>query len=63
MLNKSLALFRYVYYFKSQYPESDLNKIAKTFNKTYVVGLKSMLQRFKIYFFQNPSSKGVESTS
>ena len=46
----------------TQYPEGDLNKIAKTFNKTYA-GLKSTLQRFRIYFFRNPSSKGVESTS
>ena len=46
----------------AQYPEGDLNKIAKTFNKTYA-GLKSTLQRFRIYFFRNPSSKGVESTS
>ena len=34
-----------------QYPESDLNKIAKTFNKTNA-GLKSTLQRFRIYFFE-----------
>ena len=34
----------------TQYPEDDLNKIAKTFNKTYA-GLKSTLQRFRICFF------------
>ena len=39
-----------------------LNKIEKTFNKTYT-GLKSFLQRFQICFSQNPSCKGMESTS
>ena len=46
----------------AQYPERVLNKISKTFSKTYA-GLKSTLQRFRIYSFQNPSSKGMESTS
>ena len=45
----------------SQCPEMILNKIEKTFNKTYT-GLKSFLQRFQICFSQNPSCKGWEST-
>ena len=44
------------------YAEQILNKIAKTFDGTYA-GLKSMLQRFRIYFFRNPAMKGMESTS
>ena len=39
-----------------------LNKIEKTFNKTFT-GLKNFLQRFQICFSQNPSCKGMESTS
>ena len=46
----------------SQCPEMILNKIEKTFYKTYT-GLKSFLQRFQICFSQNPSCKGMESTS
>ena len=46
----------------SQCPEMILNKIEKTFNKTYT-GLKSFFQRFQICFSQNPSCKGTESTS
>ena len=46
---------------KAQCPELILNKIGKTFNKTYT-GLKSFLQRFQICFSQNPSCKGMEST-
>ena len=46
----------------SKCPEMILNKIEKTFNKAYS-GLKSFLQRFQICFSQNPSSKGMESTS
>ena len=58
-------------YFKVQASSSDrttqcsemiLKKIAKTFNKAYSL-LKSMIQRFQIHIFQNPSCKGVESTS
>ena len=45
-----------------QYAEQILNKIANAFDGTYA-GLKSMLQRFKIYFALNPRLKGVESTS
>ena len=41
-----------------QYAEQILN----TFDGTYS-GLTSVLQRFRICFFGNPSSKGVESTS
>ena len=46
----------------AQCVERILNKIAKPVNKTYA-GLKSTLQRFRIYFFRNPRLKGVESTS
>ena len=46
----------------TQCAEMILNKVEKTFNKTYT-GLKSFLQRFQICFSQNPSCKGVESTS
>ena len=46
----------------SLYAEQILNKIANTFDGTYA-GLKSMLQRFRKYFFWNPALKGVESTS
>ena len=46
----------------AQCPEMILNRFEKTFNKTYT-GLKSFLQRLHIYFFQNPSCKGMESTS
>ena len=46
----------------TQCVERILNKIAKPVNKTYA-GLKSTLQRFRIYFFRNPRLKGVESTS
>ena len=46
----------------TQWAEMILNKIEKTFNKTYT-GLKSFLQRFQICFSQNPSCKGMESTS
>ena len=45
-----------------QYAERILNKIAKAINETFA-GLKLMLQGFRIYFFQNPSIKGIESTS
>ena len=47
---------------RSQCPEMLLNKIEKTFNNTYT-GLKNFLQRFQICFSQNPSCKGMESTS
>ena len=46
----------------TQCAEMILNKIEKTFNKTFT-GLKSFLQRFQICFSQNPSCKGTESTS
>ena len=46
----------------SQSVERVLGKIAKPFKKTYA-GLKSTLQRFRIYFARNPRFKGVESTS
>ena len=46
----------------AQSPEMILNKIEKTFNETYIE-LKSFLQRFQICFSQNPSRKGMESTS
>ena len=46
----------------SQCPEMILNKIEKTFNKTYT-GLKRFLPRFQISVSQNPSCKGMESTS
>ena len=46
----------------TQCAEMILNKIEKTFNKSYT-GLKSFLQRFQICFSQNPSCKGMESTS
>ena len=46
----------------TKYVERILNKIAKTFNKTYA-GLKSMLQRFGMYFAQKPRFKSVKSTS
>ena len=46
----------------TQYAERILNKIAKAINETFA-GLKFMLQRFRIYFFRNPSIKGIESTS
>ena len=46
---------------KAQYADRILNKITKTFDQTYL-GLKSMLQRFRKYFFKNPRSKGTEST-
>ena len=45
----------------AQSPEMILNKIANTFNKIYT-GLTSMMQRFQIYFSQNFSYIGVEST-
>ena len=45
----------------TQCPEIILNKIEKTFNKTYT-GLKSFLQRFQICFSQNPSCRGMEFT-
>ena len=45
-----------------QYAERILNKIAKAINETFA-GLKLMLQGFRIYFFRNPSIKGMESTS
>ena len=46
-----------------QCPDMILNKIEKTFNKTYT-GLKSFLQRFQIcFFFQIPSCKGMESNN
>ena len=45
-----------------QYAEQILKKISNTFDRTYS-GLTSIPQRFRIYFFPNPSSKGVESTS
>ena len=41
----------------SQCPEIILNKIEKTFNKTYT-GLKSFLQRFQICFFSKSQLKG-----
>ena len=46
----------------SQCPEMILNKFEKNFNKTYL-GVKSSFQRFQTCFFQNPSCKGMESTS
>ena len=46
----------------TQYAERILNKTAKAINETFA-GLKLMLQGFRIYFFRNPSIKGIESTS
>ena len=46
----------------TQCPEIILNKIEKTFNKTYT-GSKSLLQRFQICFSRNPSCKGMEYIS
>ena len=46
--------------FATQYAERILNKTAKAINETFA-GL--MLQGFRIYFVQNPSIKGIESTS
>ena len=58
-----LSLFTFLYKRgRSQCPEIILNEIEKTFNKTYIE-LKSFLQRFQIRFSQNPSCKGMESTS
>ena len=37
-------------YLQAQYAEQILNKVANTFDMTYA-GLKSMLQRFRKYFF------------
>ncbi len=38
------------------------HKVLEDREETFA-GLKSTLQRFRIYFFQNPSFKDVESTS
>ena len=46
----------------SQYGHEKSNKSVGNEDETFA-GLKSTLQRFRIYFFQNPSFKGVESTS
>ena len=48
--------------YKSQCVERIFNKTAKAINETFA-GLKLMLQGFRIYFFRNPSIKGIESTS
>ena len=45
-----------------QCPDMILNIIEKTNNKTYT-GLKRFLQRFQMCFSQNPSCKGMGSTS
>ena len=58
-----IAMFEYYSMSRyPQFPETILNKIEKTFNKTKK-GLKNFLQRFQTCFSQNPSSNGVESTS
>jgi Mg-chelatase subunit ChlD len=46
----------------SQCGERILNEIAQQFSKTYA-GLKSVLERLRIHFLLNPSSKGMKSTS
>ena len=46
----------------SQYGLEKSNKIVED-EAFFFAGLKSTLQRFRIYFFQNPSFMGVESTS
>ena len=45
-----------------QYGREKSNKSLEDGDKK-IAALKSTLQRFRIYFFQNPSFKGVESTS
>ena len=61
-VGKSNATVRIAIYFNTQCAKWILNKIAKAINETFA-GLKLMLQGFRIYFFQNPSIKGMESTS
>ena len=46
----------------AQYGREKSNKSLEDGDETFA-GLKSTLQRFRIYFFQNPSFEGVESTS
>ena len=56
-----LSLYRTPCDRRPQCPEMILNKIEKTFNKTYK-GLMTFLQRFQVCFSQNSSCKVVEST-
>ena len=46
----------------TQHAECDLNKIEKTFNRTFT-GWKSMYQGFRIYFVRNPKLKATDTTS
>ena len=47
---------------EAQYGREKSNKSVEDKDETFA-GLKSTLKTFRIYFFQNPTSKGVESTS
>ena len=48
--------------YNAQYGREKSNKSVEDEDETFA-GLKSTLQGFRIYIFQNPSFKGVESTS